>query len=74
EYSVDGKSFKTLPEIRCQKLPEERGKFIEVFKLEFDKIEARYIRLKATNIKKLPDWHEAAGSDAWLFVDEIIVR
>lgn len=34
----------------------------------------RYVRFKAKNIGKLPEWHEAAGSDAWIFIDEIIVR
>ena len=35
---------------------------------------ARYIKVVASNGGKLPEWHEAAGSDAWIFVDEIIVR
>lgn len=34
----------------------------------------RYIRFKANNIEKMPSWHDAAGSDAWIFIDEIIVR
>jgi len=34
----------------------------------------RYIKVIAKNRGKLPDWHEAAGSESWIFVDEIIVR
>ena len=34
----------------------------------------RFIKVHATNYGKLPSWHEAAGSDAWIFVDEIIVN
>ena len=32
---------------------------------------ARYVRIKATNYGKMPDWHLSAGEQAWLFVDEI---
>ena len=35
---------------------------------------ARFIRVKATNIKKIPNWHDAKGKKAWLFVDEIIIN
>ena len=31
----------------------------------------RYVRIKATNYGKMPDWHISAGEQAWLFVDEI---
>ena len=37
-------------------------------------IRAKYIRVLATNYGKLPAWHNGAGSDAWIFADEIIVR
>ena len=32
---------------------------------------ARYVRIKATNYGKMPDWHISAGEQAWLFCDEI---
>ena len=31
----------------------------------------RYVKIKATNYGKMPDWHISAGEQAWLFVDEI---
>jgi hexosaminidase len=34
----------------------------------------RYVKIVAKNRDVLPEWHEAAGSEAWLFVDEIIVK
>jgi hexosaminidase len=37
-------------------------------------IEARYIKIKAKNIEYCPVWHDAAGGEAWLFVDEIIIE
>ena len=52
-------------------------KSIKTFEFHNDKymgMYGRYIRLKATNIGKVPAGHEAEGQDAWLFIDEIIVE
>jgi hypothetical protein len=32
------------------------------------------IRITAKNRETCPDWHSGAGGDAWLFIDEIIIR
>jgi arylsulfatase len=34
----------------------------------------RYLRVRARNLGKCPEWHPGAGGKAWLFVDEIIVE
>lgn len=34
---------------------------------------ARFIKVKATNFGKLPEWHLGAGGDAYIFIDEIRV-
>jgi arylsulfatase A-like enzyme len=44
------------------------------YPFNFAQRDARYIRVKAKNIAVCPDWHAAAGKDAWLMVDEIIVK
>ena len=36
--------------------------------------EARYLKIRIKNYGKCPDWHTAAGSAAWMFVDEIFVE
>ena len=54
--------------------PKQRGKFIESFELANTAGEARFIKVKAKNMKEVPAWHEAAGSEPWLFIDEIIIR
>ncbi len=36
--------------------------------------QARYVRVRAVNYGKLPDWHVSAGEPAWLFIDEIVVQ
>ena len=35
---------------------------------------ARFVKVKATNFGKLPDWHQGNGGDAFIFIDEIEVR
>lgn len=77
EFSIssDGKHYESVPTMDNENIqPEQRGKLIETFRTAFERQHLRYIKVKATNIKKVPDWHEAAGSKAWLFMDEIIVR
>ena len=34
----------------------------------------RYVKINATHFGKLPDWHLGAGGDAYIFIDEIVVR
>lgn len=73
--SQDGKSYENVPTMANENInPKERGKHIETFRTRFERSHIRYIKVKATNIGKVPDWHEATGSDAWLFMDEIIVK
>jgi len=35
---------------------------------------ARYIKVKAYNFGKLPAWHQGAGGDAFIFIDEVEVK
>lgn len=35
---------------------------------------ARYVKVIAKNFGKLPDWHQGAGGDAFIFVDEITIE
>jgi len=74
EVSQNGKAFKEIVRIDNEIAPETRGKFIHHLVARFDKQSANYIKITAKNIQHCPDWHEAAGSKAWLFVDEILVK
>ena len=44
------------------------------YTLSFPETSARYLKVCAGAVKKLPDWHFAAGRAGNLFIDEIIVR
>jgi hypothetical protein len=35
---------------------------------------ARYVKVIAKNFGKLPEWHQGAGGDAFIFVDEILIK
>ena len=71
--SNDGKKWKELREMNNLDNSKKRGKFIK--KISFDNLnfESRFIKIKAENYGELPSWHEAAGSESWLFVDEVII-
>ncbi len=42
--------------------------------VSFPKTKARYVKVFAKNIEYNPEWHPFPGGDAWLFVDEIIIK
>ncbi len=76
EYAIskDGKSYLVIGTLDTGILPTEPGPIIENTILEFDPMRVRYVRVRAKNIGTCPDWHPVAGKDAYLFIDEIIVK
>jgi hypothetical protein len=76
EYLVsnDGQNFKRVVEIQ-RLIPQDRkGVWSVPYSAEFDAVEARYVRARATSLKNCPDWHKGAGGLCWIFADEIIVE
>jgi hypothetical protein len=72
--SVDGKTFGT-PVVIKNTVPEEKGKaFIETFSAALQGNSARYIKVKAVNMKVCPKWHKGYPGKAWIFADEIVVE
>jgi len=53
--------------------PSQKGEFTEEIMIDLG-TEARYVRVTLRNIKECPDWHDAAGGKAWIFVSEVMVR
>ncbi len=72
--SSDGKKFKKLDEIIKEKDDNKLSVTREVFQVEIHNQSAKYIKVIAENIGVCPEWHPGAGSKAWLFADEIIVK
>jgi hexosaminidase len=72
--SNDGEKFELVGTLENTVSPKKDASFIESFELLLKNTTARYVRLKAHNITYCPDWHAAAGSEAWLFIDEFVVE
>lgn len=72
--SEDGKNFELVHTEHSPLSEKEKGNLIVTIDQTFSSKKARYIRVFAKNKGKNPEWHDAAGADAWLFVDEIVVK
>jgi hypothetical protein len=72
--STDGKSFsapQTLPFSNDLRNETNMKRVLEA-KVDFKNVQ--YVKLKAKNYGKLPDWHLGAGGQSWIFADELIIR
>lgn len=73
--SINGEDWLLQGHEILQDRSRERGKFKEIVSVLLNpRMEARYVKIFAKNKGPVPDWHEAAGSPAWIFVDEIIIK
>lgn len=73
EGSNDGKNFMLLGEVKNTVSDKAYEPSVKEFGLPV-KTTVRYIRVKAVNYGKIPDWHAGHGGNAHIFVDEILVR
>jgi hexosaminidase len=71
--SEDGKNYEPLGVVKNQSNPKEKKQFRQAFQLELKSQKFRYIKMKAYTLGICPEWHDAAGSKAWLFMDELII-
>ncbi|MEP7164024.1 MAG: GH92 family glycosyl hydrolase [Ferruginibacter sp.] len=74
ETSTDGKSFSKLYD--GKELLEIENLEPQIMEIEpsFIPVKARYVRIKAIQYGKLPEWHESPGGDTHIFVDEINIE
>jgi predicted alpha-1,2-mannosidase len=73
--SSDNVNFTFVGSVENDLSPNENETKIKNFEYELkNSIKARYIKVKATNFGKLPEWHQGFGGDAYIFVDEIVVK
>jgi len=76
EYAIseDGRQYRTVSKIKNTIPDKQSGAFVEPFRVELEPSNARYIRIRASNMNICPDWHKGAGGLAWIFADEIVVE
>lgn len=76
EYYVsnNGKDYILLKTVENTIDPKDETVQIKDFSAEVLPTQARFIKVKAYHFGKLPEWHQGAGGDAYIFVDEISVK
>ncbi|MCL3781078.1 beta-N-acetylhexosaminidase [Prolixibacteraceae bacterium JC049] len=72
--STDGMLYQKLGTVKHDVAPLAKGIIINDFVLDQINKEIRYLKVIAHNMGKCPKDHNGAGSDAWIFLDEIIVE
>jgi len=71
--SEDNVNFKTIKYWEAKKAV-DAAPLVKDYSVDIKSQSARYIRVKAKNRGQCPPWHTGAGSKAWIFIDEIIIR
>ena len=71
--SSDGKTFQSVATIKHE-IPVKEPTANITLSTKISRTKVRYIRVHAKNLGTIPDWHQAKGREAWLFVDELLVN
>lgn len=71
--STDGKQFTKIEELKTPVLEENYQKETHRLAVELPAIPFRFVKVKAFNLKQLPDWRDFPNRKPWLFCDEITV-
>ena len=74
-FSTDGKNFKLAATVDNE--VDDKDDDVQIKNLTADlktAAKTRYIKVKAYNYGKLPAWHESAGENAYIFIDEINIE
>lgn len=74
EVSDDKLNFRKVAEIKTDVAVDDMTPQIKDYRKEIAPVKARYVRVRAFNLGKIPAWHPGAGSDAFIFVDEIFIN
>ncbi len=73
EISTNGFDFSSVKRVHYKTKISPSHEVIN-FSHVFSQEKARFVKVKAKNITICPDWHPSAGGEAWIFVDEIVVK
>jgi predicted alpha-1,2-mannosidase len=74
EVSVDGRSFREAGRVTHDVPEDAEGVLLRDLELALDGSPIRALRFRAVNYGTIPAWHPGAGGEAFIFVDELIVR
>ena len=68
--SEDGKNYIPITIVSSKEIYEKKGKIV----VEFDKHKVQFVKVIAENNGIIADGKPGAGSNSWLFADEIMVE
>jgi len=71
--STDNVNFILVGTVENDINPKETENKIKNFILSKE-ITAKFVKVKAYNFGKLPEWHQGFGGDAFIFIDEITIK
>lgn len=72
--SDDGVNFNEVARKEYPAFGRENADGIYDFTVTFPSVAADYVKVEATTVTALPDWHPGKGNPGFLFVDELIVK
>jgi len=74
-FSTDGINFSNSVQVENTINPKDNNVQLKDFSNTLPApVTARYVKVKALNYGKLPQWHQGFGGDAFIFIDEITVN
>jgi hypothetical protein len=73
ETSADGVNFTKVADIKNDVAVNDLAPVMRDYRAKISPTTARYVRVHAYNLGKIPSWHPGAGGDAFIFVDEIFI-
>lgn len=72
--SDDGREYTLVQDVPTMIDPRAEGTVLHEYAAVTEDRQARYVKIIAVSPGKLPSWHHAAGGDAFMFADEIVVE
>jgi len=73
ELSQDGVNFSRAADIKTDVAVDDMESKIRDYSTPIKPSDARYVRIRAYNLGKIPSWHPGAGNEAFIFIDEIFI-
>lgn len=73
-FSTDSVNFSSPKIVKNEIAANDYNTQIQQFSSTIPKQKVRYVKIKAKNLGKLPEWHLGAGGQAWIFADEITIQ
>lgn len=73
EYSRDGVEFSKIADIKTDVAQDNMDSITRDYRTPIKPVDARYVRIHAYSLGKIPSWHPGAGGNGWIFVDEILI-